>query len=218
MSQALNKTFFPIFFSIFACASSSYASPLPEPYASIKVLSEYSFGWYANAQEIENLFSQHEINVVIEVGSWIGGGSTKHIGELLKSRRGKLYAVDTWLGNVTQQPGQCHFQDILPKVYQQFLSNMVHWDLTDVVVPIRMKSLEAAKALRVKPDLIYIDADHSTEAVYQDLTAWYPFVKKGGILCGDDWTWDSVRAAVEKFAAEKRKKIYASGNFWRLYD
>ena len=95
---------------------------------------------------------------------------------------------------------------------------MIHWNLTEIVIPIRMKSREAAQALNVRPDLIYIDAEHTTEAVYEDLTAWYPFVENHGILCGDDWGWESVRIAVQKFAAEKSKQIYASGNFWYLYD
>jgi hypothetical protein len=212
--QHINK----FFFLIAVCISSSYASSLPEPYASAEILPDYQFGYYANAKEIEELFSQHEIRVVIEVGSWIGGGSTRHMGEMLKSRSGKLYAIDTWLGSSTQQPGECHFQSILPMVYQQFLSNMIHWNLTEIVIPIRMKSLEAAKALHVSPDLIYIDAEHTTEAVYGDLTAWYPFVENQGILCGDDWGWESVRVAVQKFATEKNKKIYASGNFWYLHN
>jgi hypothetical protein len=35
-------------------------------------------------------------------------------------------------------------------------------------------------------DFIYIDADHSKEGCYKDLTCWYPKVKKGGIISGHD--------------------------------
>ena len=81
-----------------------------------------------------------------------------------------------------------------------------------------MDSLVAAHSLKVQPDLIYIDAEHTTEAVYKDLCAWYPLVESRGILCGDDWEWPTVRKAVEIFAKERNKKIYAKVNFWRLYD
>lgn len=191
---------------------------LSEPYASVELLPEYPFGYYINAPLIEELFQQHDIRVVVEVGSWIGGGSTRHFGNLLKPKDGLLYAVDTWLGSSTQQPNQEHYQPILPKVYQQFLSNMIHWDLTQTVIPIRMDSLIAAQTLQIQPDLIYIDAEHTTEAVYNDLCAWYPFVDQRGIFCGDDWWWPSVQKAVEQFAQERKKKVNISGNFWRLSD
>lgn len=186
---------------------------MPEPYASIHVMPEFRFGYYSNANQIEQIFRENDIRTVIEVGSWIGGGSTLHFGALLNPKKGKLYAVDTWLGSSTQQEGQAHYQPILPQVYHQFLSNMIHWELTDTVIPVRMRSAEAAQTLKVKPDLIYIDGEHTTDAVYQDLTVWYPF---GGILCGDDWSWDSVRLAVERFAQEKGLQIEASGSFWRF--
>ena len=190
--------------------------PLLQYLTPLEPLPEYSFSYYLNARQMQDIFDSNPIRVVIEVGSWIGGGSTKHMGELLKARGGTLYAVDTWKGSSTQQPGQIHFQDILPQVYEQFLSNMIHWDLKEVVVPCRMKSLEASLILDVQPDLIYIDGEHTTEAVYEDLTAWFPFVKGSGILCGDDWVWESVRIAVEQFALENELLIEASENFWRL--
>jgi hypothetical protein len=36
-------------------------------------------------------------------------------------------------------------------------------------------------------DYIYIDADHTEEAVYQDLLAWWPKVAVGGVLAGHDF-------------------------------
>lgn len=190
---------------------------LPEPYGSVQVLKEEPFGYYDNGCQINDIFEKNDIRVVVEIGSWIGGGSTRHMGDLLKNRQGTLYAVDTWLGNLEQQPGREFYQPILTYVYQQFLSNMIHWNLTDVVVPYRMKSVEAAKTLQVRPDLIYIDGEHTIEAVYEDLVSWHPFVKDSGVLCGDDWTWETVRIAVARFAAEKNLAIEASGNFWRLH-
>jgi len=215
----MKKPFKTLLCSTFFLANFSdtvMAHKLPEPYASVELIEENPFGWYANRSQIEFIFSHHNIKTVIEVGSWVGGGSTRHMGEMLKKRGGTLYAVDTWLGSIEHQPGQSAYQPILPRLYQQFLSNMIHWNLTSVVVPMKMKSIEAAEILEVKPDLIYIDGDHTYNAVYTDLHAWYPHVHQDCVFCGDDWTWESVRAAVKKFAKEKGLKIQASGNFWRL--
>lgn len=53
-------------------------------------------------------------------------------------------------------------------------------------------------------DLVFIDANHSYEAVCADIEAWSPLIKEGGILCGHDWdekgaSWPGVhKAVVEK--------------------
>tara|TARA_Y100001970_G_scaffold285539_1_gene405600 strand:- start:8662 stop:9345 length:684 start_codon:yes stop_codon:yes gene_type:complete len=38
-------------------------------------------------------------------------------------------------------------------------------------------------------DYVYIDAEHTYEAVINDLKFWYPKLKKNGILFGDDYYW-----------------------------
>lgn len=109
---------------------------------------------------------------------------------------------------------------MLSTLYEQFLSNIIYANLTDIVIPIRMKSLQAAKVLQEKlskVDMVFIDAAHDTNSVYNDLNAYWPFVKdNGGILCGDDWEWGSVRSAVQQFAKLKGLTIYFGSNFWFL--
>lgn len=39
-------------------------------------------------------------------------------------------------------------------------------------------------------DFVYLDADHSYEAVKEDIKAWWPKIKPGGILAGHDWVSD----------------------------
>jgi predicted O-methyltransferase YrrM len=36
-------------------------------------------------------------------------------------------------------------------------------------------------------DFVYLDADHSFESAWQDLSVWYPKVRIGGILAGHDF-------------------------------
>lgn len=47
-------------------------------------------------------------------------------------------------------------------------------------------------------DVVWIDADHSYEAVKADLAAWYPKVKPGGWIGGDDWCMTGVAWAVQE--------------------
>jgi predicted O-methyltransferase YrrM len=185
---------------------------LPEPYKSVELLPFDPGGWYINSVQMETLFNKNKIDLAVEVGCWLGL-STRHIASLLPPH-GKIYGVDHWKGSVEHQ----HLQ-ILPILYHQFLSNVIHARLTDKIVPMRMSSLEAAlqlKSIGAIPDLIYIDASHDTKSVYADLNAWFPFVQGHGILCGDDWRWSNVSLAVEIFAYKHQLTIHASENFWYL--
>lgn len=204
-------------FLILACLCSSllYAK-VDSPYDTLKVLRPFvDQGWYCNSQQMKELIQKHDVRTIIEIGVWIGQ-STIHMARTMHAD-GKIFAVDHFLGSPEHQPGENAWQPWFPYLYEQFLSNVIHAKLTHKIVPVRMTSLEAASYLsKVRPDLVYIDAGHDTESVYNDLCRWYPFVEGRGILCGDDWLWDTVRVAVERFAAERRLKIDASGNFWQL--
>jgi hypothetical protein len=58
-------------------------------------------------------------------------------------------------------------------------------------------------------DYVYIDGDHSYEAVKKDLELWYPRVKKGGILAGHDFNKPhyGVFKAITKFAKLNNLKV-----------
>lgn len=48
-------------------------------------------------------------------------------------------------------------------------------------------------------DAVFIDGDHSREAVLADLNAWAPKLKKGGILAGHDVICEGVLMALNDF-------------------
>jgi hypothetical protein len=189
---------------------------LPHPYNSLKEVRPFvDQGWYCNTVQLGELIKRYHVKTIIEIGVWIGQ-STMDMARKIP-HDGKIYAVDHFLGSPEHQPGGSAWQPWLPYLYEQFLSNVIHAKLTHKIIPVRMSSIEASSFLaNIRPDLVYIDAGHDTESVYTDLITWYPFVESRGILCGDDWVWDTVRVAVERFANERRLRIDASGNFWRL--
>lgn len=182
-------------------------SKMPEPYRSIKNLPMDEHGWFFNGPFIEDIFKKKQIRTIIEVGSWLGL-STRFMARLLPAD-GKIYAVDTWQGSIE------HKKDArLPTLYQTFLSNVKHAELTDKIIPFRMTSLEASQALNVQADLIYIDASHEAEDVYDDIIAWAPHLKEDGILCGDDWNTDGVKQGVTQASIDLQKEIHFFGTFW----
>lgn len=76
----------------------------------------------------------------------------------------------------------------------------------DVIVK---PSVEAAKDFQDEFfDYVYIDAEHTQKAVLEDLEAWYPKVKYGGVLAGHDSWKQGVRAAVVEFFGRQRTVVF----------
>jgi len=66
-------------------------------------------------------------------------------------------------------------------------------------------------------DLVYIDANHEYESVYEDILLWRPKVKKGGILSGHDYSWThhGVRNAVKELVAvDHNVCVFGRDDIW----
>ena len=141
---------------------------------------------------------------IIEIGSFMGLSSLLIASGLYCSGNitSKLYCVDTWEGseehqglNIVKSGG----------LYDIFLKNINESGLATLIRPLRMTSSEASRLFEDEYfDFVFIDGDHSFEGCYEDLTAWYPKVKRDGILLGHDCYCDifGVKKALEKFILE----------------
>jgi hypothetical protein len=195
------------------------------PYNTLKEVLPYNdFGWYYAQEPIEKIIKEKNVRVVIELGSWLGK-STRHIASLLPEN-GVVWAVDHWQGSIEHHVENYDYypemKTILPVLYEQFLSNVIHAELTHKIIPWKMTTDEAIQRFRqeqIHPDLIYVDASHDEESVYKDLCNYYPLIKEHGTICGDDWGWGEeqgfpVRRAVERFAKEQHLAIELYANNW----
>ena len=74
---------------------------------------------------------------------------------------------------------------------------------------VRTTSVEAAKLFEDgSQDFVFIDGAHDYKSVVEDIKAWYPKVRKGGILSGHDYYQGKsggmgVIQAVDEFVKEK---------------
>lgn len=74
-----------------------------------------------------------------------------------------------------------HWDDMCFWIYRYF------WKHEEVRI-IRLESVQAAALFKPESlDLVFIDADHAYEAVKQDVGAWWPVVRMGGIISGHDY-------------------------------
>jgi hypothetical protein len=184
-------------------------------------------GWGGESAAFGELIDQIKPDLIIEVGSWKGASALTMAGFLEKQGKGQLLCIDTWLGALEfweDQSDPQRFQALnakhgYPQVYYQFLANICHQQQQSRVIPFPMTSASAALWLMrysIQADLIYVDASHEEEDVYQDLIDYFELTRSGGVLFGDDWSWSGVRAAVERFASENRLKIQHLHDKWLL--
>ena len=82
------------------------------------------------------------------------------------------------------------------------------------VVFVRKDSVDAAMELPDNIDWVYIDGNHSRESVLKDIKAWYPKVKRGGLIGGHDITNPPVHNAVQEWIVEN----YDSAPIRRIYE
>lgn len=69
-------------------------------------------------------------------------------------------------------------------------------------------------------DYIFIDGDHSYEAVCKDLRNYFSKVKAGGIFSGHDYSWEGVKRAVAEFRDEykiEQPLLHCSNDVWYWY-
>ena len=105
-----------------------------------------------------------DAKLVVELGSWLGD-STRWFCE--HCPEATVVAVDTWLGSVEHLLKR---RDLLPVLYDTFLTNC--WEYRDRLIPFRNTSLAALNflaGLKLKPDVIYFDSDHSEHGLVAEL-------------------------------------------------
>ena len=180
-------------------------------------------GWVGNQTIFEKLIDQQKPNVIIEVGTWKGKSSIMMANVVKRLNLNcKIYCVDTWLGAIefwdwlSHTPERnLHLKHGYPQVYYQFLSNVVHTNNQDVIIPVPLPSNLGCKLLKrknIQSQLIYIDASHETDDVYDDMKHYYELLSPGGIMFGDDYSWESVRNGVNKFVSDRNYQSQLSND------
>jgi hypothetical protein len=120
----------------------------------------------------------------VEIGTW-KGKTAATLGLVAQIMGGILYNVDHFLGN--KGTGR----DTVAKrvdLFNIFRTNMKYFNLWQTTVfSLVMDSVTASRLFNNSSiDLLFIDAGHTYNEVYQDIELWLPKVKKGGIICGHD--------------------------------
>lgn len=168
-------------------------------------------GWFSDlhAKEFSLIIKKIDNNANwVEVGSFKGKSLSFSIVEsILQKKNINFFAVDTWDKDITG-PGMAKDKDVISgKLYDAFLKNTKL--LQNKFVHYRQESIIASKNFKDNSiDVLYIDAAHDYNSVYDDCNYWFPKMKASGIMIFDDYhkKW-GVWQAVQDFAKEKTLKI-----------
>jgi hypothetical protein len=147
----------------------------------------HAMGWIID----EALERTRTGGIWVEVGVALGKGIAIMARRLIDAQREDvtLYAVDPWAGLARNGEQQASGPPTRHSDWDLFLGTMQRCAPEELrrVNVLRLESTRAARAFSdFSIDLCLIDADHAYEAVCEDLGAWIPKVRSGGIIGGDD--------------------------------
>lgn len=115
---------------------------------------------------------------VLEVGSYKGASAVCFAkGSPVAS---KIYCIDTW-DNRSMSEGQYDTFDTFKNNTLKFSSQ---------IIPVRGNSCDVISSLSdLKIDILFLDGDHSYDAVLNDFTNYFPLLRKDGYLLMHDVGW-----------------------------
>ena len=145
------------------------------------------------------LIAEENIKIFAEIGVQFGRNLYRILQRTINKEMIKEYwAIDSWGVGFPTVPrdGMIITAADWHDLYKGVSQFMIEFKQIRVI---RLLSVEAASLFPDEYfDMVYIDAFHSYEAVTQDIRAWLPKVKIGGILGGHDYNQRGVRRAVNE--------------------
>jgi predicted O-methyltransferase YrrM len=137
-----------------------------------------------------------------EIGAWLGRSTAYLADRIANSGKDiRLTVVDTWEGSNERAHREkiAKLENSGQTLFGTFQDNMQACGVANVLSPLRLPSVEAAKTFADKSlDFVFIDGDHAYESVCADIDAWLPKVKPGGLLAGHDYPYPPVARAVKE--------------------
>lgn len=154
------------------------------------------------------------------IGAEIGvfeGENAKDIFKFLPIK--KLYLIDSYENDESYNNSKDikSNQEILDDAKIKAKKELKRYE--DKIIWIYKKSDEAFKEINEKLDFIYIDGNHTYEAVKKDIENYFPLLKKEGIMAGHDInTTKDILQAVSEFVKENNVLYEINGSDWIIWN
>lgn len=157
--------------------------------------------------------ASHLKGKLVEVGSWKGKSSSVFC-FATEPNDAEIYCVDTWKGS------EEHKDLDTSNLLEEFKQNLNKFNFLNRVNIQQGPSTEIAELHKNESaDIIFIDAAHDYENVKADILAWYPKLKKNGIMIGHDYPdatahdFQELKKAVDEQVKDKKDLFEDFGHF-----
>ena len=152
----------------------------------------------SHARKVAEIIDTHSIHIFAEIGVWkFKMGKKLLISPSVNRTIKEYWAIDPYcempqyatrkIDQVMHKMGQIP-QNSWNRIYQGACKYLLWFHQVKLL---RLNSEQASKLFQIFEtpyfDMVFIDADHTDDAVKKDITLWKPLVRKGGILSGHDY-------------------------------
>jgi MMP 1-O-methyltransferase len=127
--------------------------------------------------------------VIVEIGSWLGKSASVFGLALRGTTTAHVFCIDPFDASGdkrSQDTYRARQQKLERSLIQQFRDNVGNAGVGHHITPIRGFSHEVVAGWEREIDLLFIDGDHSYDAVKLDFLQWSTFVRPGGYVCFHD--------------------------------
>lgn len=172
-------------------------------------------GWFNFADPYRRAVREASDGAVfVELGCWKGKSAVFLGVEVINSGKAiSVHYVDHWGGS--NEPEHKTDPD-LERVFGLFMDNIERLHGLDCMVH-RGRTVDVAADFEDgSVDFIWVDAGHEYDEVLADIKAWWPKLRVGGVMGGDDYPMIGVKSAVEEFFPQHEVGSESGWQWWRV--
>ena len=154
------------------------------------------------AEILHYLIKNSDLNNCIELGTSLGITTSYLLKALENKSNPSLYSIEA--SKDVHELAKKNIESLsLQKNAHLILGSF------DEQLPLLLEKLDVV-------DFIFIDGDHSYDGFTKDLSSYFPKVKKGGIVSGDDITLTTISNGLNDFFSENKPDIKTGEKMWYL--
>ena len=147
--------------------------------------------------------------LLVEIGTYTGASA-----KMFAQNGFSVVTIDPYIGKYDDDDSWISNSDftIIRNKFLEEIKGQVN------IIPIIARSVTTSLLFEDEfVDVVYIDGSHTYQDCFDDITAWYPKVRKGGAIVGHDYGFQTVKDAVAEYSRiEPNFKMTLFGDIWTV--
>jgi predicted O-methyltransferase YrrM len=146
------------------------------------------------------IFDPAKQRTILEIGVYEGASTCWWSDNFLNHPDSRLYSVDPFTGNDEYRQNRASFPtlDHIEVIARSNVAKSNNAGKVDIRKGCSWDLFPAlAQELKAGVDILYVDGEHTSNAVVRDLSLYYPLLKSGGALILDDYGNEEVKKGVD---------------------